>query len=438
MNSPEMTLLGGQLEREKEYWLGKLSGAPSPAGLPLDFARPPGAGPRAGRVEATFGAATAEKLYKAAGANHSLVFAVLVAALKVCLHKYTGEEEITVGTAIHARHAEDAALNRVLALRDRVRGATTVRQLLADVKQTLAGAYAHQKLPFARMCELLGVTPADEREPLFDVVILLENINDPSHVADLKNDLTLIFSAGERRLAAAVEYRPELFERGAVELFARRFELTLNAMLDHPDDEIADLSLLADGERERLLHEFNETASDYPRDLTIHQLFAQQAAHTPDAVAVVYGSDSLSYRELDARAELLAARLRARGVGPERVVALCLERSAEMVVALLAILKAGGAYLPLDPADPPARLSWLLADSGAILLLSESRLAARLPETATPTLLLDVDAADVSPAGGAEPAAANLPEVAATNLAYVLFTSGSTGRPKAVGVEHRA
>ncbi|MET0647060.1 MAG: amino acid adenylation domain-containing protein, partial [Pyrinomonadaceae bacterium] len=438
MNSPEMTLLGGHLEREQEYWLGKLSGPPSPAGLPLDFARAPGAGPRAGRVEATFGAATAEKLYKAAGANSSLVFAVLVAALKVCLHKYTGEEEITVGTAIHTRHAEDAALNRVLALRDRVRGTTTVRQLLADVKQTLAGAYAHQKLPFARMCELLGVTPADEREPLFDVVILLEDINDPSHVAGLKNDLTLTFSAGESRLAVTVEYRPELFERGTVELFARRVELALAAMLDHPDDEIDALNLLADGEREQLLYEFNDTASDYPRDLTIHQLFAQQAALTPDAVAVVYGSDSLSYRELDARAELLAARLRAHGVGPERVVALCLERSAEMVVALLAILKAGGAYLPLDPADPPARLSRLLADSGAILLLSESRLAARLPETATPTLLLDADASDVSPASGAGPGAADFAEVAATNLAYVLFTSGSTGTPKAVGVEHRA
>src|SRR6266478_281198 len=258
MNRLDTTLLSAHLEREREYWLQKLSGELSLAGLPLDFQRPAVLNERRERLEVAIEPKTVDKLYKASDSNPSLIFAILVAALKVTLHKYTSEEDIIVGSAIHEQHGEDASLNEVLVLRDHVSGATTVRQLLAAVKQTLAEAYTYQKFPYERLMELLGRDPSENREPLFNVVVLLTNIHDADRVQLLKNDLTFSFSMGDASLVGMVEYRPSLFRRNSVEQFARHYAQTLRSMLQNPELEISRLSMLSEEDTEQLLRGFND------------------------------------------------------------------------------------------------------------------------------------------------------------------------------------
>ncbi|MGH9971184.1 MAG: condensation domain-containing protein, partial [Pyrinomonadaceae bacterium] len=295
MDRLETTLLSEHLERERDYWLQKLSGELALTGLALDFERPPHFDERQERLEITISPQTQDKLFRASDRTPSLIFVILVAALKVCLYKYSGEEDIVVGSAIHERHSEDAALNKILPLRDRVSGAATVRQLLADVKQTLSEAYAHQKYPFERLLELLGFSPAVNQEPLFNVVILLENIHDAEKMRPLKNDLTFSFSMGDAGLAGTVEYRSSLFNRSTVEQFTRHYAQVLWSMLAQPDTQISKLNMLSEVETEKLLREWNETGSGYPRAATVAGLFEEQVKKRAAAVAVVSGMEQVSY-----------------------------------------------------------------------------------------------------------------------------------------------
>src|SRR5712692_4907050 len=368
-------------------------------------------------------------------------------AWAILLGRLTGRADVVFGVTVAGRPSEIAGIERMvglfintLPLRIKLPPATPLLALLKQVQDDQSRLIAHQHLGLAEIQSLAGLGE------LFDTLVVFENypLENPStagagegvRLTDISGHdathypLSLIAVPGER-LQLRLGYRPDLFDRGSVEAMAERL-VRLLAAVGEPGRPIGSLDILAPAERERILRGWNDTAHALPC-ATLPALFAAQVARTPAAVAVVFEDERLSYRELDLRANRLAHHLRARGVGPEVVVALCLERSPDMVVGVLAILKAGGAYLPLDPAYPRARLAFMLADAGAGLLVTHSALRDRLPDHRAGILALDAEAAAIEQQPASPPAVPLAPE----NPAYVIYTSGSTGIPKGVVTTHQ-
>ena len=427
-------VIDDHLSQEKSYWQGKLSGELAVTGLPLDFKRPVVLTDEQEGVPIVIGPKTAARLIQICGNKQSLVFAALAAALKISLYKYTGVEDVIVGTAIHEEQKEVASLNKALALRTRIRGSMTAGQALDGVKRTLAEAYENQKYPFDRILELLNLQYSDNRSPLFDVVVLLDNIGSRENLSHLKSDLTVAFSMKGDSLAGEIVFRPALFMRSSVETFAGHYQQALQVILDHPEIEISKIQLLSEERRSRLISEFNETASAYPKDKTIHRLFEEQVARTPERVAVVLGDQEITYLDLNHRANRLARKLKASGVGHGELVGVCLEHSIETVVAILGILKSGAAYVPFDPAHPIGRMAFIIEDGQLSTVVTHERFVEGLPPNKLNIICLDVSpeeamaAPEESPDGGATP----------DDLAYIIYTSGSTGQPKGVKIRHAA
>jgi natural product biosynthesis luciferase-like monooxygenase protein/amino acid adenylation domain-containing protein len=315
------------------------------------------------------------------------------------------------------------------------------------VKEAALGAYAHQDLPFEKLVEELQPVRDLSRQPLFQVEFALQNTPQetlelpgltPSPLASehvtTRFDLSLHLFESGAGLRGVIEYATDLFDGSTIERLVGHFERLLEGIVVDPNRRLSELPLLAEAERHRLLVEWNDTAAEYPRDKCLHELFAEQAARTPEAVAVVYEDQQLSYGELDRRSNQLAHHLRGLEVGPETVVGLCVERSLEMVVGLLGILKAGGAYLPLDPSYPQERLAYMLTDAKATVLVTQATLVAHLPAHEAQVVRLDADGAEIA----RQPTSAAGSGAGPDNLAYVIYTSGSTGRPKGVASAHSA
>src|ERR1019366_2637470 len=332
-----------------------------------------------------------------------------------------------------------------LVLRTDLAGNPSFRELLRRVREVCLGAYSHQDLPFDRLVEELHLKRDVSRNPLFQVMFALQNA--PLRARELPGltlspverdsetahfDLTLQIVDTEQELTAAFAYNTDLFEAGTIARMAGHFHALLESILRDPAAMIGDLEILTDAERQRLLVEWNDTKTDCPRDLCIHQLFEAQVERTPDAIAVVFEAEQLTYGELNRRANQLAHHLRELGVGPEVLVAICLERSLEMVIGLLGILKAGGAYVPMDPAYPKERLAFMLKDAQVPVLLTQERLVAGLADHDAKVICLDSGWETIARESGENPGSSTLPE----NLAYVIYTSGSTGQPKGVLVSH--
>jgi amino acid adenylation domain-containing protein len=331
-------------------------------------------------------------------------------------------------------------------MRARLEGQPSFKEHLARVRQAALGAYEHQELPFDKLVEELNPPRDLSRNPLFEVSFAMQNVLDEGLQLDglevesvrgifgvtSKFDLTLSLLETRTGLSGSIEYATDLFDRDRIERMAGHYRVLLEAVVADPECSVAHLPLLTEAERQQLLVQWNDTAREYPRDRCVHQLVEEQVQRSPQAVAVVFGEQRLTYRQLDERANRLAHRLRQLGVGPEVLVAVCLERSLELVVGLLGILKAGGAYVPLDPGYPAQRLAFMLQDTAAPVLLTQRRLLGQLPQYAGRVLCLDRDWGEI------EKQPANAPENLAgpQNLAYVIYTSGSTGTPKGVMIEH--
>ncbi|RYZ36073.1 MAG: non-ribosomal peptide synthetase, partial [Myxococcaceae bacterium] len=378
-------------------------------------------------------------------------FMVLLAVWQLVLQRYSGQEDISVGSPIAGRrHVESEALIgffvNTLVLRTQVKGDVSFRQLLAQVRDTTLGAYEHQDLPFEKLVEVLHPARDLSRSPLFQVLFVLQNapVSELSlpglnlRAVDVnsgmaKFDLDLTLQREEQGFTGSLTYATALFHPDTAARMVTHLMVLLDAAIAAPELPLSQLRMLTPSERHTLLVEWNDTRPQLRRGL-IHDLVAQQVARTPDATALVVGSERLTYATLEARANQLAHHLLALGVGPEVRVALCLERSADLLVALLAILKAGGTYVPLDPAYPRQRLDFTLADSGARLLLSQKSLldSLQLDTQGLDTLCLDALPESVA----ARPASAPSTDVTEANLAYVIYTSGSTGRPKGVAISH--
>ncbi|AUX43556.1 uncharacterized protein SOCE26_050060 [Sorangium cellulosum] len=444
-------LQGERLEQHLTYWREQLQDCPA-LELPKDHPRPPVPSHRGGWSRLAMEPRLASTLKQLAREQGVTLFMVLLGAFQVLLGRYSRQEDFCIGLMIANRTREEMEpligfFANTLALRTRLGENPTFLELLGRVRRECLEAYAHQDIPFDRLVDELGVKRDLSRNPLFQVMFMLENTpREPIHLPDLEvsavevDHETARFDLGlfvqeqdEEGLEVVVEYASDLFERQTVERLCGHYATLLAGVVEDPRRTIGELPLLTEAERQRIVVAWNQTQAPYPEDRCIHQLFEEQAARTPDAAAVVFGDQQLSYRELNARANQLAHRLRSLGVGPDRLVGLCVERSIEMVVGLLGILKAGGAYLPLDPEYPQERLAFMLEDGRPSAVLVQRALRGRLPAEREPCLVLEEVAAPSSLPRE------DLPSISTPrSLAYVLYTSGSTGRPKGIAVEHRS
>ncbi|MBV8201195.1 MAG: amino acid adenylation domain-containing protein, partial [Acidobacteria bacterium] len=443
-------LQGDVLRRQLDYWRERLRGAPPLTSPPADRPRP--ALQRwAGEMRPVrLDPALAGELRAAARAQKVTLFMLLAAAMDLVLLRQIGRPDLVLGTPIAGRTRTEVEgliglfLNS-LALRVQPVAEAGLPALLGQVREVTLGAYAHQELPFEHLVEELAPERNLSQSPLFQVMLVLQNAPwrelrlpgvEAAAVAidnrSAKVDLTLSLHEAASGLEGVCRYNRDLFDGATVGRLMQQMETLLRAALADPERPLAALPMLRRVERQQLL-DWNDTAVRWGDAGCLHQLLAAQARRSPEAPAVGFAGEWLSYRELDGRANGLAHRLRAAGVGPEVLVGLCVERSAEMMVGVLAVLKAGGAYLPLDPSYPRERLAFMLEEAAVPVLLTQRRLASGLAAPAATVICLD------APAGAAPPAVEG-PEVMVDpdNLAYVIYTSGSTGRPKGAMNTHRA
>jgi amino acid adenylation domain-containing protein len=444
-------LRGEALERQLSYWRAQLAGAPPVLELPTDRPRPASPSYRGAREHFTIDAETAEGLRALARAEGATPFMALLAAFDVLLYRYTGQRDIVVGTPVAGRTRSEVEglvgfFVNTLAVRAAFDSGETFRGVLSRVREACLGAYAHQEAPFEKLVEELRPERHMTHTPLFQVMFAyqsdvpaetkwagLEVSLERTDNGTSRFDLYLSFEdAGELR--GALEYSRDLYDAATARRMIGHFQTLLAAAVREPGRKVTELPMLGEEERRRQLVGWNETARDYPAHLGVHELFERQAARTPDAVALVCGGESLTYRELNERANQLAHYLRGLGVGPEALVGLLLERSAEMVVAVLGVLKAGGAYVPLDPTHPAERLSFVLEDARAGVLLTQGSPGEVSPPVGARVVDVGACAAELSRLPRENPSRVAGPD----NLAYVIYTSGSTGRPKGVQIVHRA
>ncbi|HVR10622.1 MAG TPA: amino acid adenylation domain-containing protein, partial [Thermoanaerobaculia bacterium] len=442
-------LSGEMLAAELDHWRQRLAGMPV-LELTTDRMRPAVATLRGAGFAFTWPESLRQRLHRLAAQQSATVFAVLLAGFDALLGRYSGQEDLVIGTPVANRtRAEIEGLIgffvNSLVLRLDLSGNPTFGELLARARQVVLEASAHQDLPFEKLVEELQPARSLSRSPLFQVVLALQNVA-PSPLAlsglevtavplgsgTAKFDLSVTLAEQAEGLAGYIEYSTDLFEAVTARRLLDHLERLLAGAVASPGLRLDELPLLSAVERWQALHEWNDTATSWPRLPLVHERFAWQARLRPEATAVAdWRGRRLSYGELERRANRLAQRLRGLGVGPETLVALCTGRTLERVMGVVATLKAGGAYVSLDPGHPRERLALVLADAGVAVVLTEQSYVAALPAGEAPVICLD---GDDELAGVEGPVAAPAVEVTAENLAYVVYTSGSTGKPKGVEI----
>jgi surfactin family lipopeptide synthetase A len=443
-------LQGDMLADQLAYWKQQLAGAPAALALPTDRPPPP--------VQTYRGAmrpfALSKRLTAAIKAlsrqEGVTLFVALLAAFNTVLYRYTGQEDLLIGTSTAGRKRLGIQglmgyfLN-TLVLRTNLSGDPTFRELLVWVREVTNSAFAHEDIPFEYLIKELHPERNLRQNPLFQVMLSLEpslpvlpsgwTLTQMDVETDTaKFDLYLELDDRPEGLIGRFEYSTDLFDAATIDRMFGHWQTLLESVVADPERRLSELPLLTKAERYQLLVEWNATQTGYPVDRCIHQLFEVQVKRAPDAVAVVYEDAQLTYRELNQRANQLAHHLQQLGVGPEVLVGLYTERSLEMVVGMLGVLKAGGAYVPLDPAYPQDRLAFILQDAQVPVLLSQQRLAEGMPRHTAYVICLDTDWERIAQECDQNLIGRAIPE----NLAYVIYTSGSTGRPNGVAIEHRS
>jgi amino acid adenylation domain-containing protein len=426
----DIVVFDKKLKEEREYWLGKLSAELPPSGLQPDYTRPADSVSETADLELRFPPELSRKLLKLTGNSSFLLYTSLLATFNVCLSKYVGQPTVVVGSPALKDDAKAARVNNALAIVCEADGQSSFKQLLVRTRETLLEAYARQRYPFQRLIKDLRLTAAENRAALFDIVLLLEGLHEQA--PEVKQDMTVAFAREGDTLSARLEYRAGLFKAESVERFGGHFINTLTAALEDMNAPVGCYTMTSSEERRMIIEEWNDTAEEFESDICVHHLFEEQAALTPDRVALVFEGQQLTYAELNARANQLAHYLREQGVGAESRVGVCTERGVEMVVALLGVLKAGGAYVPLDPSYPQERLSFMMKDAGVRALVTQQHLLGALPERGAKVVCLDADRFALARCAEENPPR----EAGADNLAYVIYTSGSTGKPKGSLITH--
>ena len=445
-------LEAGEKDRQLAYWRTQLGEEHPVLQLPADHPRPPGANYRAARHEFVLEAPLVAGLQRQAQRQGATLFMALLAGFQALLQRHTGQDDIRVGVPIANRHRIEVEnivgfFVNTQVLRNRIDSRASLKDLLDRTREAALGAQAHQDLPFEQLVEALQPERNLNQNPLFQV--MYNHLREDHRPLERLPGLTLgSYEAGEEetqfelaldttehpdgRISALFSYAAELFEPDTIRRLGEHYLRLLRQLAEYPERCLGDIDLLSEGEHAQL-KAWGVNVQRYANTEPVHRLIERQVKEDPQAVALIFGEEELSYGELNRRANRLAHRLMGLGVGPETKVGIAVERSIDMIVGLLAILKAGGAYVPLDPEYPEDRLSYMMEDSGIGLLLTQSRVRERLPHPAG-CEVLELDRLDV------EGESAEDPEIRlhGGNLAYVIYTSGSTGKPKGVGLPHHA
>ncbi|MWC31379.1 non-ribosomal peptide synthetase, partial [Paenibacillus sp. MMS18-CY102] len=437
-----------RMKQQEAYWLEVCSGEIPVLDLPTDYARPPVKSFEGNTFEFVIDKQRSEGLRQLATQTGTTLYMVLLSAYTTLLSKYSGQEDIIVGTPIAGRAHADLQQTlgmfvNTLAMRNAPSGEKLFHAYVQEVKENALRAYENQDYPFEELVNKLDVARDVSRNPLFDTMFILQNTEQSElSIGDLKCipyplehhvakfDLTFNLVEEAEGIVCSIEYASSLYKRETVERMAQHFKQLIDVIVKDPQTKLSAIEMITPDEKTQILEVFNDTATDYPRDKTIHQLFEEQVERTPEQVAVVYEGSQLTYRELNEKANRLARTLRAEGIQPDQPIGILVERSLEMMVGLLGILKAGGAYVPITPVYPEERIRYILEDSGAKQLLVQSRFKESVAFTGT-TLVLDDALFDKE--DGSNLATLTGPR----HLANLFYTSGSTGKPKGVMVEHR-
>lgn len=427
---------GDEYKKDLEYWRAKLAGAPFVLDFPTDFPRPPIQNFRGARVYVSYPRSLLDGLKELSRREGVTMFMTLMAAYKTLIYRYTNQSDLLISTPIGTRLRPETEnvvgyLLNLLTIRTDLSGNPTFRELLKREQDACVGAFAHQEVPFGKLVQELKPAQDPSRNPIAQVAFLYLDFPEATamqflgltatHI-DIDNgasrfDITLAMTETPEGFTTSIEYIRDIFEHGRMERMAKHLEVLLAGIIANPDATLSDLPVLTREEQQQLLEQWNDTAHQFPSTLLVHQLFEQQAALRPDATALLFEDKTLTFSEINSRANRLARHLIGRGLEPQARVGVMLPRTPEVLVALLAIFKAGGCYLPLDPEYPAERRAFMLEDAGASLVITEDFLRAeQFAQQSTENL----DS-----------------EVRPEQLAYIIYTSGSTGRPKGVAVEHR-
>jgi amino acid adenylation domain-containing protein len=443
---------GEVLEKQLDYWKVQLRGAPQVLELPTDRPRPAVQSFRGAYHTVLLPVRLLDDLKVLSRKAGCSLFMTLLAAFQLILYRYTGQKDILVGSPIAGRNRTEIEnligfFVNTLVLRTDFSGNPTFKELLGRVREFVFGAFEHPDLPFEKLVEELNPERQLSHNPLIQVMFGLQNVPETGiqvseltivpesvHINNSEFDLTLYANEKTDGLSLLMVYSSDLFEQATIERMLDHFRTVLEGIVTDPAQPINELPILTKAEQHRLLETWNDTEGEYPKDVCIHELLEDQAARTPENVAVVYEAHQLTYQELNAKANQVARYLLKTGVGPDMPVGICMNRSLDMLVGLLGILKAGGTYLPLDPEFPEERLRFMLSDSKTTVLLTQQGLSGLLPSEGLQVVFLDSDWEMI-----AQGSQENLASVLTTdNLAYIIYTSGSTGKPKGVQIPHRA
>ena len=441
---------GEVLERQLSYWRKHLDGELPVLELPTDRPRPAMQTYHSSSRAVWISPALVQALGAVGQREGATLFMTVLAAFKVLLFRYSGQEDLIVGTPIANRNRVETErligfFINTLVLRTRFSGSDSFRQLLVRVKESAVGGYGHQDTPFEKLVEELQPERDLSRSPIFQVMFVLQNVPKKLDVAGIQTlsfsssgastyDLSLDLGHSEQGLAGFLDYNKDLFDEATITRMLGHFQKLLEGIVTNPDQAVSELPLLTEGERTLLLREWNPPVFEPSIAAGAHRLFENQAERTPDSIALELDSSRLTYRELNVQANRVAHRLRSLGVGEGTLVAVHLDRSIEMIVALLAILKAGGVYLPLDTASPRRRTAMLLEDAAPKVMITEEHWRSDLPASDASLLVLDTESHSIAQLSALDPGVS----LGSSDLAYVIYTSGSTGRPKGVTVGHEA
>ncbi|NCS75868.1 MAG: amino acid adenylation domain-containing protein [Microcystis aeruginosa K13-07] len=445
-------LQGEIRQNQLNYWQKQLAAAPALLHLPTDRPRPPEQRFEGDQINGILSPELSQDLNKLSREKGVTLFMTLLTAFKVLLYRYTGQEDILVGTPIANRTRSELAgligfFVNTLVLRTDLAGNPSFSEALKQVRKTATDAYDHQDLPFEMLVEALQPERNMSYTPLFQVMFGLDNevLNEmdlegikatpqPLEFKKAKFDLSLFIQVKEAGLTAIWEYNTDLFNQSTIEQLSGHFVNLLTGIIANPEQVISQLPLLTESESNQLLFTWNQTEIDYKNDLCLHQLFEQQVKQNPQAIAVKLENEFFTYQELNNRANQLAHYLQSLGVKADSLVGIFVERSLDMIIGILGILKAGGAYIPLDIDYPPERITYLIEDTQLSIVLTQSKFIEQLPKFIPNTICLDQDWSIIAKQSTVSP----LVEVDQHNLAYIIYTSGSTGQPKGVMIEHRS
>ncbi|MCL6753052.1 amino acid adenylation domain-containing protein [Nostoc sp. CCCryo 231-06] len=442
---------GEFLATQLNYWKQQLKGELPVLQLPADRPRPNVTTFTGAKQYFTFSTVLTNALRQLSQQTDTTLFMSLLAAFNILLYRYTDQEDILIGSPIANRNRAElegmlGLFVNTLVLRNNLSGNPSFRELLHQVREVTLNAYAHQDLPFEMLVEELQPERDLSRNPLYEVMFVLQNT--PTSVEEVSGltlrtldfdsgtaqlDIFLSLSESEEGLTGCLEYNTDIFDSTTITQFISNFETLLENIVANPEQHLSELSLLTASEQEQLLFKFNQTDADYPQDTSLHQLFEQQVELTSDSLALISESEELTYRQLNHRVNQLVHYLQKQGVKKDTLVALCLERDLDMVVGILAILKTGGAYIPLDPSYPVERLNFMLSDSQASLLISNQEILGKLSLSSGKIVCLDIQKDKIAQQSLENPINIS----SSDNLAYIIYTSGSTGTPKGVLGTHR-